>query len=178
MTCLEYFKQDGGADGDSMSSNVATLKPSTQIFLLERNSGLVFFFLFLFFPSGLFRRRQKKAASRRLKMVDLCEAEAKRGYNPKAYKKIRSVSHDSWWGPDQKCLLKTIGPFFWDHQKKISHGWLHFVVITAGPHIVVPFEDQWTWNESGQTNWGPGVQLTGGWRWCREYDKYTYIETR
>ena len=57
--------------------------------------GVGVFFLFLFFPSGLFRRRQKKAASRRLKMVDLCEAEAKRGYNPKAYKKIRSVSHDS-----------------------------------------------------------------------------------
>lgn len=46
--------------------------------------------------------------------------------------------------------------------KKLSHGWLHFVVITAGPHIVVSLEDQRTWNASGQTNWSPGVDLAGG----------------
>ena len=67
MTCLEYFKQDGGADGDSMSSNVATLKPSTQIFLLERNSGLVFFFFVFVFPIGPFSQKTKKS---RLKEVE------------------------------------------------------------------------------------------------------------
>lgn len=89
MTCFEYFKQDGGADGDSMSSNVATLKASTKIFLLEKNGRHFFvFFFYNFFPWGLIGRRQKKAALRRLKMVDLCETETKSGYNPKAYKKI------------------------------------------------------------------------------------------
>ena len=81
-------------------------------------------------------------------------------------------------GPPSRVLInyKLLGPCLGGPSKtQLNHGWLHFIGIFAGPHIVVSFEDQWSC-ESGQTNWNRGVELAGAngdGDDVREYETYT-----
>lgn len=83
----QIFQAGSGADGDSMSSNVATSKPSRDFF-------------WIFSHRAEKAEDKKKAASRRLKIVDCyVKLKPKVGTIPMHTRKFvdnsKSVSHDS-----------------------------------------------------------------------------------